>query len=933
MSTVIRKLGLTALVLLAISLTPAAALAGGTVSGVVIDGLTGQPIIGAELVVEGADVKLTSQLGGAFTGQIAAGTYSVVVRKGGFESQKVTGVEVTDGGVTDFAVVLLPLEDSSVPVDAEATAEQAAFSEEITVVAEVEKATEVALLAERKGAMQISDSIGAEEMKKNTGSDAAGALKRVTGISLQDNKYVFVRGLGERYSNTSLNGSRIPSTEFEKKVVPLDLFPAGLLEKLRVSKSYTVDKPGDFAAGLVELETLDFPAQQTASLGFSLGSNSVTTGESFGQYGDGLSWSGDGGQPLPTDFPAEAMIRSSFLNPIGFTPEELEQYGEMLIGMWTPRSVGSAPMNLSYNGTYGNTFGRLGLVLSGSHNHGYQNSIEEQNLYRMGPDGVEPVNTYDLDFSTEKIKRGMMASASYRITDTHHIKLRSMFTESSAAETRLQEGYYDDAGTNIRDWRIRHKQQRIESFQMAGEHFFNIGALGSMLEWRASRSTATTEENLRETNYYEQASGTFIFTDNAQSGFMYFNDLEDDLDDFNLDWTQFLNGDSYYGSLKAGIAYSTRDRQFDGRRIRFFHRNTTGIDLSLPPEQILTAENIRPDGFELEEITRATDSYTGTHDIDAAYAQADLTFGAWRAIAGLRYERSEQEVITFSPNKPLEEPIVTLIESNDPLPALSLVYRLRDDSNLRFAASQTVNRPEFRELAPFKFTHLVGGYATTGNPNLEQAEIRSYDIRWEWFPSGGEVVAASLFYKEFDRPIESVLLAAVERLQTYRNAEGARNFGIELEGRRQLGVLGPAFEGFTAICNLTWVDSQIELGEDNILTNKNRPLVGQPDYVGNLVLEWISPKASTGIRLLYNYTSDKVESGGVYGIPDVIEEGRGTLDLVWRQSFDFLVKGLTFKLSASNLTEEDWLYTQGGEVYRRWEPGRSLSMSIGLNLY
>jgi hypothetical protein len=288
-----RILGLT-LVAAALLVVPGVAEATGFISGVVIDGLTGQPVRGATVAVDGTDLVFTTDLGGAFRGETAAGTYSVTVTHEGFDAQRVEQVVVADGELADFAVVLLPASGDSGAVDGG----DAAFTGEITVTADPVTSSQVALLTERKNAAQISDSIGKEEFSKNAGSDAADVVKRVVGISLQDDKYVFVRGLGDRYSNTSLNGSKIPSTEFDKKVVPLDLYPADLLDTIKVSKSYTADKPGDFAAGLVEMETLDFPASQSASVGFSMGSNSTSTGETFGQYAGGLSTWGDGGPGL-----------------------------------------------------------------------------------------------------------------------------------------------------------------------------------------------------------------------------------------------------------------------------------------------------------------------------------------------------------------------------------------------------------------------------------------------------------------------------------------------------------------------------------------------------------------------------------------------------------------------------------------------------------
>ncbi len=264
---------------------------------------------------------------------------------------------------------------------------------------------------------------------------------------------------------------------------------------------------------------------------------------------------------------------------------------------------------------------------------------------------------------------------------------------------------------------------------------------------------------------------------------------------------------------------------------------------------------------------------------------------------------------------------------------MSVVYKLSDSQNLRFSGSQTVNRPEFRELAPFRFKPNAAGFEYTGNPDLVSATIRSYDLRWEWFPEASDVVAVSLFSKEFTDPIEAVQISGVQLTQTYQNAKSAENQGVELELRRNLGSLLEPLSPLTLIVNYSYIDSRISLTSNTINTNLDRPLVGQPDHVGNLVLEWLPPSASSSLRVLYNYAGDKVAFAGTSGLDDVIEGSRGTLDLVFRQGFRLLDVDWTAKLSGQNLTDETWTYTEGGETWRAWKPGRSIGLSISASFF
>ncbi len=893
---------------------------GGSVTGFVLDGRTGQPVRSATLVFEGAGVELTSDFSGVFQGPIGEGTWTVLVTAEGYETQKVQGVVVETGSVANVSVVLQPTDGQK------GDDSQTAISEEVTVTAEAIAATETALLAERKSAAQIVDNIGSEEISKNAGSDAAGALKRVTGISVQDSKFVFVRGLGERYSNTQLNGSKMPSTEFERKVVPLDLFSSGLLEKITVSKSYTADQPGDFAAGVVSLETKQFPPRQRFSLGASATHNELSTGKDILGYPGGLGFSGSGGQQLPSDFPSQFIRRLSFFTGEGFTDDELEALGESLIGPWTPaRDEGG--FDQGFNVTYGNSFDRLGLVLSYNWGNSYDARDEARDYYTFGLGQPQRESFYDIEYGTEQVRSSLMANLAYRLGDNTQVRFRGLLTELAQGEGRIQTGFFANATNDIVDNRIQYKSQDVQNFQLSADHFFSgLGSGGSLFEWRAAASTAETGEDLKQTLYDDVGDGTFQLEPLGQSGFFFFNNLEDDLDDYRADWSTFISGDKSFGTLKFGLAATENERNFVGRRLSYSGR-PRDVDFTLSPEEIYSEENIRRGGWTLRENTNNTDNYLGTQDIFGAYAQADWSFGDWRLIGGVRFEDQDQEVLTIDPwgdNEPTREPAG--FEESDILPAFSLVYSLTENQSIRGSVSRTVNRPEFREIASFSFLGVLGGFTVFGNPTLEQATIDSLDVRWEWYPSPSEIVAFSVFYKDFDSPIEQVAIPGSIPSLSFANAQGAENAGFEVEVRRALARSG-FFENVTGILNYTFVDSQIELDpETTDSTNLDRALAGQPDNVLNLVLEWSPEGGNTALRLLFNFKDDTILFGGRRGLQDVIEDSRSTLDLVLQQG---LPGGFNVKATASNLTDEPRDWTQGGEPWRTYKEGVGFGLSLG----
>ncbi|REJ85631.1 MAG: TonB-dependent receptor [Acidobacteria bacterium] len=908
---------------LLLSFVAAAALADGVITGLVLDGRTGQPVRSATVVVEGTDTTFTTDLNGVFQGAAPAGTQVLLISGEGYKTSKLTGVAVAEGGVANVSAIIEPTDEA-----AAAAADPAAdgsLSEEITVQAEAIAATEQALLAERKASAQIVDNIGSEEMSKNAGSSAAGALERVTGVSVQEGKFVFVRGLGERYSNTQLNGSKMPSTEFERKVVPLDLFSSGLLEKITVSKSYTVDQPGDFAAGVVSLETKQFPPQQRLSLGVSVSDNSVASGENILGYPGGLDFSGDGGQNLPAGFPSQRIVRFSPFTGVGLTDAELETLGEQLVGAWTP-TRGKADQDTGFNITYGNSFDRLGVVLSGSWSDSFDARTEQRNYYTFSLGEPEVESFYDIDYGTETVRRSLMGNFAYRIGNNTQVRLRGLLTDTGEGEGRFQEGFFANLGNDIENFRIQYRSQAVDNYQLSGDHFLpELGAGGSLIEWRAALSEAETHEDLREALYTEEPEG-FTLEPIGQSGFLYYNDLVDELDDYRLDWSTFLTRGEAFGSIKLGVAYTENNRDFAGRRLFFGGRPRT-VDFSLQPEEIYTPGFIGTGGWQLREVTAPTDNYLGTQEISAAYVQGDWSFGKWRLIGGARFEENDQSVVSFEqddPTTPSVDPAT--IDDSDVLPSFSIVYSLSDRMALRGSASRTVNRPEFREIAAFSFSALIGGFTVFGNPQLEQATLDSFDVRWEWYPSASELFAVSVFYKDFTNPIEQVAIPGSIPSLTFANADGAENRGFELEMRRSFGSFSEALSGWTAIVNYTFVDSEINLNPDTTdATNLDRALVGQPDNIFNLVLEWAPTRWNTTVRALYNFKDDTILFSGRRGLQDVIEDGRSTVDLVWQQG---LGRGFSAKLTASNLTDSEREWSQGGLPWRTYKEGRSLGLSL-----
>lgn len=903
---------LSALLLFACTVTASAQSTGrAAVAGTVKDD-SGSPIPGVTVTAtreEGAPTVVVTGVEGEFLiDQLAPGAYAIEAVLDGFQPLK-TEVKLVTGQTLDVAFKLVP-----------------AFGETVEVVAEAVQTGEVAILESRRQAPVVSDAMSAEEIRKTPDSSAAGVVERLTGVTLLGDKYVFVRGLGERYSGTTINGSTLPTTETEKRVVPLDLFPAKLLDAVNVVKTYTPDRPGDFGSGVVEMTTTQFPSSATFKLTLGSSYDSGATGSDIRRYAGGLDRWGRGGQPMPSSIPPQFLERRSVLDPSGYSPQELEAFGEAMAGRWTGVPRTSSPgTDLAL--TYGDTFGRLGVVLSAVSNHGFDAIEEEQRYFGLDAGGVlVPNNDYDLDLHRETTSTGLVGNLSLRLSDDHRVYLGSVLTRDASSEDRYQEGLQATTGGFIRDYRVRFQIEQIVSTRLRGDHNFAGPGIGSLVEWNLTRSTATNDSDLRENIYRESDDGVFeLQTGFAESGKIEYFGLEDEVRQGGVSYTAFFAPASgaWSGSVKGGLDHQERVRGFGARRFRFTTANHLQFDLTKTPDEIFTPETIGPSGFELREVTGVNDAYDAEHTVDAAFLMTDATIGKLRVIGGARYEQSDQRVTTFDPFDPAAA-VASVNESNDVLPSLNVIYQLGPQTNLRLGYGRSLNRPEFRELSPFTFVEVAGGRSVAGNPELRQATLDSFDVRWETFPTAGEVLAASAFFKHIDQPIERIIQPTTDLRQSFVNADAATLWGLELEFRR------PVARHWSVNLNYAHIRSNVTVGAQqlSVVTSTERPLEGQSDQVANAALQFYQPQWGTMVRVLGAYSGERLTEVGAFGLPDIYESAFTSLDAVFSQSLAAFARGVEIKLAATNLLGEKRRFTQGGALQRLFDPGRKVSLSL-----
>lgn len=900
----------------------------GQVTGRVVNSDTGEAVPLVQVLVEGTGAGVMSDLDGRYiVRNVPSGPTTIVAQSLGFGQKRVTEVVVEPGGTTVLDITLDP---------------QAVELEEITVTAEAEAGATAAVLDVRRNAQAMLDAVGSQEIARLPASDAADVAVRMPGVTVTDGRYVYVRGLGERYSQTSLNGSPLPSPEPEKEVVPLDLFPSQFLESITAQKTYTPDQPADFSGGTVQIKTKDFPERFSGSIGISSTFNTQSSfQDGFLTYpGGNRDFLGvdDGTRGLPSII--NEQLGGLRGNRVPADPTTRQQLGLAFPRRFSPSSE-TTPLSRAIDAAVGNRvelFGKeVGFLVGGTYSDGYTlNDNEVERKYRatsfdpsLSPDRRAPNVDYAFNHGTRNVRIGAVGNLTVLFSPSHKLGIRTTFDLNTDDEARTYQGLNsEDLGGRVRDERLRFVSRKLYWGQLTGEDRLFAD---SRLEWRATFASARRDEpGLRETLYLNGSSNPeapYYLENVGDSGRYLYSELVDDDANLELDWEfPFEVWSDLQASLKFGGAYRDRTRDFAARRFNWSFQNgvVTDIDAVLDDETIV-GQVTGPNQFVLGDIVEPGDQYKAYDHRRAGYLMFNLPFTERvRTTVGARVEKYELSIDSRGETK-------SGLNQTDVLPALNLSVDLNESMTVRAAVSQTLDRPEFRELAPFQFTEASSLRQIYGEPDLQVATIRSADLRWDWFPRFGEVISASVFYKQIDKPIEQVFIATASSGYSYQNAKDAWVLGTELEVRRRLDILSQALNNLSFQGNLSLVKSRVNVIETGKFkpTNLERALEGQASYSLNLGLQYQSTYGGTQIGAFYNRFGERVTAAGGFGLPDVVEQPRNQLDAVFEQA---LPRGMRAKVKLSNLLDAAHVFEQSAngitQIQHRYRDGADISVSL-----
>ena len=901
----------------------------GAIWGVVTDTEFSEELIEAPIQVIGTKYQTVTDENGRFRLELPPGTYSIRISYELHKSTRIDGVTVAAGGV--------------VRVDAKLVADEGAV-DVFEVVESADKATLEGMILARQRATTVGDSVGRAEISKTADRNAAQAAQRVVGATVVGGRFVYVRGLGERYTNALVNGAPLPSPEPDRAAVPLDMFATGVLNSLTIVKTFTPEFPGDFAGGSVRIETREIPNKPYLQLNAAVGFNTNSTfNERLSYRGGGLDWLGvdDGTRALPEGFPNYPVIGGAPVKPGGevVTDQDVQQAGLMLNSYMSATRAGTAP-NHGFSAVGGNgwDFGndrKLGVLAS--INYGRSFTVREGEIIRdyvgdpSDPRGVTESRNYVSTLGSDNVQWGGFGSVTYRLSSRHELSLIGLRSTLSDNKAQYVQGFNKDRNQDIWGTRLTFVTRALNFGLLSGKHRF-ADANSPELEWNLSLSNALRDEPDRRDTVWGSSNGNpYQFTNVKESGRHFFSEQSEKQFGGGIDYTQPLGG--LDNKLKTGGLVSLRDRNFHARILRFQETSGRNSVPSVPcasgnidacNDALFVPENIGPT-LELEETTDGGDSYDAFLNIYAVYVMADLGLTKdVRAIVGERIEHTFQVVDPYQQFTSIDEGERAEIRQTDLLPAVSAVWSPTKKAKLRGSVTKTLARPQLLELAPFTYEDYFGGRLKSGYKDLQMTSITNVDARFEFFPTLRDVLAASVFFKNFTDPIEPVIIG--ETL-SYRNAESASLVGIELEARRNLEALADALKDFSVVTNLTLARSKVEIDASGViqLTNPSRALVNQAPWVFNFALDYNREKSKTSARALFNVVGPRIVEVGTAGLDDVYEHPRASLDLTVQQAFG----KLSVKAEAKNILNTNYVRTMGCGGDGLWDSTWYFTCSAG----
>ncbi len=847
----------------------------GTVTGKVLNAKN-EPLQGVSVKVTGQTRGVSTDLEGRFTLKLAPGTkYELEFTAVNYASKPIGEVEVIENKVTEINVIL----ESKVGNLNNVV---------VSTKSNAKRETVNALIQFQKNTSVVASVVSAESIKRSPDRNTGDVLKRVAGLSVQEGKYIIVRGLADRYNQAMLNGIQLSSTEPDRKSFSFDIIPATMVDNIIVNKAFIPELPGEWAGGLVQVNTKEIPSVNFFNIQVSTGFNSQTIGQNFYTYkGGSTDWLGfdNGARDLPSALPTKFKFGS-------LTNAEKVAAGKTIANDWSYQE-GGTPINTGIQMSGGfNTkiLGKeVGTMLALSYNKSTRRNVFQNNIWTLnrGVVQADPNFLYDNTRYNDDVLAGLLANVTIKLNNANKISFKNILNISSSKYVALRTGKdyeFNSLGENIRARELGFKTNTFLTSQVNVENAISINNFKTKLNWYGSFTILDQYVPQQRRLQYNQdpvagAQWQLLIgpTLSQKTGSIFYSNLSDYIYNAGLDMTTPFNLFGNKQTLKMGYLFQVKDRLYSARPFSITLPSDNPALRLLSEDQVFNVTNFSNGSvnnkFFVDEYTESRFRYVANSILNAGYIQFDnqLT-DKLRAVWGVRFENFDQVVGSMRKSDPRH----VYSEVLDFLPAINLTYKLNAKTNIRLSASQTVVRPEFRELTDLAFYDFELGATVLGKKTLQRTKITNFDLRYELYQRPGELFSVGVFYKTFDKPIEQIFNGGAGSASTfnYSNLEKATSYGVELEFRKKLDF-ATALRNFTFQTNLSYIYNKVSDPAVAI----DRPMQGQSPFLINAGLQYDLEKTGFSSTLLFNMIGRRILYVGSDVYPEIWEAPRPLLDL------------------------------------------------------
>ncbi len=854
----------------------------GSISGTVKDSKTGEAVIGANVIIQGTTIGAPTDIEGKFLiSNVKAGTYALQISSITYKAHTVPDVVVEDA--------------KRINIDIQVS-EDVSTLEEVVVTGTRQTDTDFELLRAIKETKVIAVGVSAQQISRSLDRDAAQVVRRVPGVTIKDDQFIVVRGLMERYNPVMLHNAYAPSMETDVRSFSFAIIPSSQLDRLIIYKSPAADLPGDFAGGVVKIFTKGIPDENGLVIDYSTQVRAGTTFNDFySQQKGGAHFTGfnTGYYDLPSAFPSDlTKVNNS---------DALVTAGRSLKNLWTPQKSTAIPdqrFTVTLNRKFNLGKVQVGNITAINYSNSYTIYEVERGDYSTtaGASGGQAQNFGYADIqNNQQIRTGALFNWAFKFSPKHTIEFKNLYNQGS------NDQYVDRTGTGVsegqRNVAFDKVYRGIYSGQLLGTHqLFNNR---TTIEWLAGYNKSYRNQPDYK-RYRSQSTGNdqyqliIPYTPTPDLLGRFYSKLDEDskTGGVSIKHNFVINNNPLRSpELKAGVFFESKSRTFNARNIGYtLASSSLNPSLTYAPASVLfEPQNINnTDGIAIGEISYKKNSYSASNDLLAYYLMATLPITEkLNLIAGVRKENNLQKLDSYDDFIPAEVHVNNQV--NRLLPSANLSYNITDKMLVRGAYGETLNRPEFRELAPFSYFDFNFGFLYYGNPNLKTAKVQNLDLRWEFYPSKTEMITFGAFYKYFTDPIEvSVDVnsgSGVKRVD-FSNSQNARDYGLELEVKKSLdGVTGSRFlNNINFLFNATWIKSKVQI-DPNLAAGReaSRPLQGQAPYTINAGVFYTSEESGWQVNLLYNVVGKYILFVGNEAYPDVYQMPRNVVDLTFNK--------------------------------------------------